>query len=619
MRRASFLLFLLSAPATALADTGKIGPSFACPRPAPADGLSQMICNNSDMSREEVVFEQAYYALRYFHGRGDWKALKAQAVTFNTTLRTQCGIPLAGASDQTMPAGAAACYIDQTEKDRDTWLQQLTGGAREEASRPIEQHIALQQRLVDLGYLPTGTKADGIYGEGTREAIGAWQRATGRPQATGFLSNDDAPALLASTVRTPTPGASDELAEGGSGLHTSTDVLACANPRAVRALNNKADPRQNDPGWIAFVKKDGECFSVSPDQQWEQISEQGGLLLLRRSPPVVGEPPLFFLPSDIQQAAPVAAPPPGMPSQQDAGSPLPEPAPAVTPSDTASLPNVAADAQPPEPVAETPPPSVGREHQNAEARAPAPQSSSGSGGLIFLVLLAVVGAIAARFHLARKKAKRRLDRATYLASTEIAAQQRALRVRKLQLVSVDAYGTVDLTKWTKEKGIFIQTRIAPLLAAEGLGDLLPTIAGDVDHQIEMAASAPIDMDQQAPFFSNPEAFDPRMAPTDYELHCALLLRSAGWDAQTTVASGDQGTDVIARRGGITLVLQCKLYSQPVGNSAVQEISAARLHQQADYAAVVSNASYTPAARQLAMTNGVYLLHHEELKVFDPTR
>ncbi len=288
MRRASFLLFLLSAPATALADTGKIGPSFACPRPAPADGLSQMICNNSDMSREEVVFEQAYYALRYFHGRGDWKALKAQAVTFNTTLRTQCGIPLAGASDQTMPAGAAACYIDQTEKDRDTWLQQLTGGAREEASRPIEQHIALQQRLVDLGYLPTGTKADGIYGEGTREAIGAWQRATGRPQATGFLSNDDAPALLASTVRTPTPGASDELAEGGSGLHTSTDVLACANPRAVRALNNKADPRQNDPGWIAFVKKDGECFlRVRRTSSGSRSRSRAGLLLLRRSPPVV--------------------------------------------------------------------------------------------------------------------------------------------------------------------------------------------------------------------------------------------------------------------------------------------------------------------------------------------
>lgn len=109
-----------------------------------------------------------------------------------------------------------------------------------------------------------------------------------------------------------------------------------------------------------------------------------------------------------------------------------------------------------------------------------------------------------------------------------------------------------------------------------------------------------------------------MAPTDYELHCALLLRSVGWDAQTTVASGDQGADIIAHRGGVVLVVQCKLYSQPVGNSAVQEISAARLHQRADYAAVVSNASFTPAARQLAMTNGLYLLHHEELRVFDPT-
>ena len=117
--------------------------------------------------------------------------------------------------------------------------------------------------------------------------------------------------------------------------------------------------------------------------------------------------------------------------------------------------------------------------------------------------------------------------------------------------------------------------------------------------------------------SDPHIFHPRMRPIDYELHCALLLRSAGWDAQTTVASGDQGTDVIAKRNGRVLVLQCKLYDQPVGNSAVQEISAARMHQQADYAAEVSNAAYTAAARQLARTNGIFLLHHGELVGFDP--
>ena len=146
----------------------------------------------------------------------------------------------------------------------------------------------------------------------------------------------------------------------------------------------------------------------------------------------------------------------------------------------------------------------------------------------------------------------------------------------------------------------------------------------MNHRLELAASAPfagaVDEDQ---FTSDPQVFDPRMTPTDYELHCALLLRTAGWDAQTTVASGDQGTDVLARRGERTLVVQCKLYSQPVGNSAVQEISAARLHQRADYAAVVSNPAYTPTPanppppRQLARTNGVYLLHHEELRGFAP--
>lgn len=155
-----------------------------------------------------------------------------------------------------MPPGAAACYIDQTERDRAGWLQQLTGAAREEASRPIEQHIALQQRLVELGYLPSETRADGIYGETTRGAIEAWQGAAGRPQTTGFLSDDDAAALSASTVRASAPVASAG-ADTDAGLHTGATVFACANLRAARALGNKADPRQSNPGWVAFVKSDG--------------------------------------------------------------------------------------------------------------------------------------------------------------------------------------------------------------------------------------------------------------------------------------------------------------------------------------------------------------------------
>ncbi|WP_196757689.1 restriction endonuclease, partial [Gluconobacter potus] len=66
---------------------------------------------------------------------------------------------------------------------------------------------------------------------------------------------------------------------------------------------------------------------------------------------------------------------------------------------------------------------------------------------------------------------------------------------------------------------------------------------------------------------------------------------------------------------LQIVVQCKLYSQPVGNKAVQEIYTAKQHQQADEAIVVSNAGYTIPARQLAATTGVHLLHHQELASF----
>ena len=66
-----------------------------------------------------------------------------------------------------------------------------------------------------------------------------------------------------------------------------------------------------------------------------------------------------------------------------------------------------------------------------------------------------------------------------------------------------------------------------------------------------------------------------------------------------------------------MVVQCKLYSQPVGNKAVQEAFAAKNFQGCDVAVVVSNASYTQSARQIASTTGVLLLHHDELEMFNP--
>ena len=67
-----------------------------------------------------------------------------------------------------------------------------------------------------------------------------------------------------------------------------------------------------------------------------------------------------------------------------------------------------------------------------------------------------------------------------------------------------------------------------------------------------------------------------------------------------------------KKKGITLAIQCKYYSKPVGNKAVQEVSAGQVYYKADYAAVVSNNTYTKSARQLAQNCNVLLLNIRDL-------
>ena len=80
----------------------------------------------------------------------------------------------------------------------------------------------------------------------------------------------------------------------------------------------------------------------------------------------------------------------------------------------------------------------------------------------------------------------------------------------------------------------------------------------------------------------------------------------------TQAAGDQGADIVATRDGRTLVVQCKHHAKPVGNKAVQEVAAAIRHYNAEAGVVVATNGFTRAAEQLAATNGITLLGHDDL-------
>jgi hypothetical protein len=249
---------------------------------------------------------------------------------------------------------------------------------------------------------------------------------------------------------------------------------------------------------------------------------------------------------------------------------------------------------------------------------PAPSQASDNGLLIFIAIVVTGGGVWVIWKRYQYTARRRREEeALRIVASEVDFHAPVLRVKRIQTVLRDAYGTPSIDKWNKEKEYYIQTRVLPALQAGGLDDMYGPLAVTIETMIELAAERPITpaSDIGSEFISNPEVFDPRMNPIDYEQHCALQLEKAGWSTRLTPATGDQGADVIANRAGKVLVLQCKLYGSPVGNEAVQQVIAAQTFQSADVAAVVSNQEFTRSAKQLADVSGVHLLHHEQLVTF----
>lgn len=93
----------------------------------------------------------------------------------------------------------------------------------------------------------------------------------------------------------------------------------------------------------------------------------------------------------------------------------------------------------------------------------------------------------------------------------------------------------------------------------------------------------------------------------FEMYCADLLRAEGYKkVEVTRASGDQGVDVLATKDGEKYAIQCKYYSNPVSNAAVQQVLAGALYYGCDKAVVMTNSTFTKSARELAEKTGVIL-------------
>lgn len=95
---------------------------------------------------------------------------------------------------------------------------------------------------------------------------------------------------------------------------------------------------------------------------------------------------------------------------------------------------------------------------------------------------------------------------------------------------------------------------------------------------------------------------------EYEQFCSDYLNRHGYrDAKTTKASGDHGVDVIAYKRGKKYAVQCKYYSSPVGNKAIQEVYTGMALYNCDYGIVITNSTFTKQAKGEASKLGVKLM------------
>lgn len=104
------------------------------------------------------------------------------------------------------------------------------------------------------------------------------------------------------------------------------------------------------------------------------------------------------------------------------------------------------------------------------------------------------------------------------------------------------------------------------------------------------------------------SFSEDMPGLEYEHYVAKQLQAKGFKkVEVTKASGDFGADILAVDSDNSLVcIQCKKYAKPVGIQAVQEVLGAKAYYKGARAIVITNASFTPAAKDLAKRSEVEL-------------
>lgn len=222
-----------------------------------------------------------------------------------------------------------------------------------------------------------------------------------------------------------------------------------------------------------------------------------------------------------------------------------------------------------------------------------------------------------------------LDNTQQMADLIVEEHSRTLRRKMYDGLVKDDYGIEYDVGWSKERRHFVSNVLMPALMEEDDSLIFqPELIDQIEERLSDYLDRVIrsgDFTSSVSVDSNEEPIDSttkgttsveRLMGQEFERLVCSTLRYHGWSASVTKGSGDQGVDVIAKKGNRTIAIQCKYHLKPVGNKAVQECHAGVEWWNADQGAVVSSSGFTQSGKKLASRLGVVLIHFDNLSDLD---
>ena len=189
----------------------------------------------------------------------------------------------------------------------------------------------------------------------------------------------------------------------------------------------------------------------------------------------------------------------------------------------------------------------------------------------------------------------------------ITQHKNVLYMKYKQTHYIDEYGTMCSNGWDREVIYFINHVVKPQIGADinikNIKFKINSLMHNIQEEENNSGNKKNKTKKQAKKIKT---------GVDYERYVGEILQQNEYQVKETPTTGDQGVDLIATKNNIRIAIQCKFYSKPVGNKAVQEVATGKEFYDCEYACVVSNNTYTLSAKKLASASNVLLFNESNI-------